>query len=307
MNAVHENFTQELDPRWRKYVVGTGRLEPTDSTLRFVVRPGASTPARTYSDAQIDDYQGLPRRRFPWRPPLRLSVRARFSHPAAAGSCTGGGLQGTAGFGFWNDPFLMTGVPGARVPTLPRAVWFFYGSPPSNMKLDLQTPGCGWKAATVDALRPAALLLAPSAPLAVLLMNVPLLYRALWPPIQRALKVREAMVNGPDARTGVADFDRASGSMSAVSAPFAMTEWHTYVVDWGVDRACFTVDGTPVLTGAPSPRGPLGFVMWLDNQYMVAKPWGRLGWGLLDVPDRQWMEVDWLAIEPGAGGSDARV
>jgi hypothetical protein len=37
--------------------------------------------------------------------------------------------------------------------------------------------------------------------------------------------------------------------------------------------------------------------MWLDNQYMVVTPWGRLGWGLLDVPSRQWMEVDWLAIE----------
>jgi hypothetical protein len=21
-------------------------------------------------------------------------------------------------------------------------------------------------------------------------------------------------------------------------------------------------------------------------------PWGRVGWGLLDVPGRQWMEVD---------------
>jgi hypothetical protein len=39
--------------------------------------------------------------------------------------------------------------------------------------------------------------------------------------------------------------------------------------------------------------------MWLDNQYMVVTPWGRLGWGLLEVPDQQWMEVDWLEIEPG--------
>jgi hypothetical protein len=51
---------------------------------------------------------------------------------------------------------------------------------------------------------------------------------------------------------------------------------------------------------APSPRGPLGFVMWLDNQYMVVTPWGRLGWGLLDEPGCQWMEVDWLAVEPGS-------
>ena len=103
-------------------------------------------------------------------------MRARFSHPANE-------LRGTAGFGFWNDPFMMTG---ARIPTLPRAIWFFYGSPPSNIKLDRHAPGHGWKAATIDALRPAAFLLAPLAPLAVPLMNLPSLYRRLWPFIQRA-------------------------------------------------------------------------------------------------------------------------
>ena len=77
-----------------------------------------------------------------------------------------------------------------------------------------------------------------------------------------------------------------------------MTAWHTYVVEWGERRARFSVDGEPVLEDAPSPHGPLGFVMWLDNQYMVATPQGRFGWGLLDVPGRQWMEVDSLTIEP---------
>jgi len=285
---TYEDFSAKLDPCWQRYVVGDGTLEPTGSTLRFVI---ADATSHKYSDTQIDDYQGLPRRRFPWRPPLRLTVRARFSHPAGDGSMgpvlspssllgvnSAKGLttrlRGTAGFGFWNDPFLMTG---ARMPTLPRAIWFFYSSPPSNMKLDLQTPGHGWKAATIDGLRPIALLLAPLAPPAVLLMNLHPLYRALWPPVQRALNVGEATVEAE------------------------MTEWHTYVIEWGVDRACFSVDGELVLENAPSPRGPLGFVTWLDNQYMVVTPWGRLGWGLLDVPGRQWMEIDWLAIEPEAG------
>lgn len=285
MKTIYEDFTAEIAPHWRRYIVGAGALEPTGSTLRFVT---ADTTSRRYSDAQVDDYQGLPRRRFPWRPPLRLTVRARFSHPAGDGSAgpvlsacpeprrreaegLTTGLRGTAGFGFWNDPFMMTG---ARFPTLPRALWFFYGSPPSNMKLDLQTPGHGWKAATIDALRPAALLLAPLAPLAMLLMNLRPLYRALWPPIQRALNVREATVEAE------------------------MTEWHTYIIEWGTERARFSVDGKAVLEDAPSPQGALGLVMWLDNQYMVVTPWGRLRWGLLEAPGRQWMEVDWLAIEP---------
>jgi hypothetical protein len=262
MKAVHKGFWSTLDPRWNRHFVGVGTLDSTDSTLRFVL---AGATRRTYSDAQIDDYQGLPRRRFPWRPPLRMAVRARFSHPA-------GELKGTAGFGFWNDPFMMTG---ARMPALPRALWFFYGSPPSNLKLDLQTPGDGWKAATIDALRPIALLLAPLAPLAVVLMNVPPLCRILWPPIQRAINVREAVVEAE------------------------MTQWHTYILEWGLERTRFCVDDEPVLEDAPSPRGSLGFVMWLDNQYMVVTPQGRFRWGLLDVPNRQWMEIERLAIDPG--------
>jgi hypothetical protein len=77
-----------------------------------------------------------------------------------------------------------------------------------------------------------------------------------------------------------------------------MTQWHTYVINWDLGHATFSIDGRPVLENAPSPRGPLGFVMWLDNQYMIVKPWGRFGWGLLEAPGRQWLEVDRLLIEP---------
>jgi hypothetical protein len=264
--VTFDDFTPEPSPRWQHFVVGGGALEPTGSTLRFVT-VGAN--AHQYANAQIDDYQGLPRRRFLWHPPLRLTVRARFCHPAAAR------LEGTAGFGFWNDPFLMTG---ARMPALPRAAWFFYASPPSNIKLDLPTPGWGWKAATIDAQRPISLLLALAGPAAMLLMNLRPLYRILWPPIQRAINVREALL----------------------SDALDMAEWHTYALDWRAERTCFSIDGERVLE-APSPRGPLGLVVWLDNQYLIATPWGRLRRGLLDIPNRQWMELDALSVEPAQG------
>ena len=262
MKTISENFTSKLNPHWNHFLRGSATLEPTTHTLRFV---NHDTSSRQYTDAQIDDYQGLPRRRFPWRRPLTMSVRARFSHPS-------GKLSGTAGFGFWNDPFMMTGK---RLPTLPRALWFFYASPPSNMKLDLHTPGWGWKAATIDAARWPFFLLLPTAPLAVPLMNVRRLYRVLWPLGQRAIGVSEAPVE------------------------VEMTAWHTYIIEWGAKTVRFYVDDELMLETGTSPRGRMGFVMWLDNQYAVVTPWGRLGYGLLDAPGRQWMEVDKLLIEPG--------
>jgi hypothetical protein len=262
---LSDNFHPAPKPDWRRPVKGAAALEPSGDTLRFVL-DGATR--RHYSNAQIDDYQDLPRRRFPWNPPLRLTVRARFSHPASR-------LLGTAGFGFWNDPFVMTG---GRLPWLPRAVWFFFASPPANMKLDPGVPGYGWKAATIDAPRPAALPLALLALPAVLLMNIPALYRILWPPIQRAVNIGEALV------------------------PAEMTDWHTYVLDWGRDRARFFVDPAPgpleePFLEAPSPRGPQGLVLWVDNQYLVITPQGRFRWGVLDVPQRQWLEVDHVTVE----------
>jgi hypothetical protein len=264
MQNVNEDFSPYPASSWQRHVVGNGTLEPTGTTLRLV---NSDTSDRRYTNAQIDDYQGMARGRFLWRPPLRLSVQARFSH---AEDHAPSGLSGTAGFGFWNDPFLMTSK---RTPILPRAIWFFYASPPSNIKLDPGTPGSGWKAATIDTLRPTALLLAPIAPVMALLMNLRPLYRAFWPPIQRALRIQEAKVD------------------------VHMTEWHTYVIHWETHQASFSVDDKTVMQSAPSPQGPLGFVMWLDNQYMVVTPWGRFGWGLLSAPGRQWMEVDWLSIE----------
>jgi hypothetical protein len=251
--------------RWQRLETGGGRLEAAEAGLRMVT---ADTTERRYADAQIDDTQGRARRDFLWRPPLTLTVRARFSHDASQ-TAGDGGLRGTAGFGFWNDPFLMTGW---RIPIPPRALWFFYASPPSDMALYSTVPGFGWKAATIDALRPGAAALALTAPLSVPLMNIGRVYRAFWPAAQRVLGIREAEVPG------------------------RMTGWHTYTIEWGEDRARFDVDDRMILECATAPAGPLGLVIWLDNQYLVATPCGRLRYGLLATPGEQWLELEWVEI-----------
>lgn len=241
--------------------VGEAIVLPVESGVRLVVRRGH---ARLYSNAQLDDYAGRPRSAFANRPPLTLALRARFSHDGWAGPSHG--LQGTAGFGFWNDPFMMTDP---RPPMLPSALWFFFASPPSDMKLAADVPGHGWKAATIDARRASATGAILAAPLLAPFMRFAPVYRRAWPPIQRRLAIAEALVPG------------------------AMTDWRRYAIEWGSgprhDRTRFLVDGV-LLLEAPAPRGPLGLVIWCDNQYMIVQPWGRLAHGLLATGE-QWLEV----------------
>jgi hypothetical protein len=252
---------------WQYMMRDRGTIETLPGGCRLV-EEGAT--ARVYSNAQLDDYQGRRRRDFLWRPPLTLTVRARFSHRAAClEPAAESGLLGTAGFGFWNDPFMMTG---RRPPALPRALWFFYASPPSDMKLDLRTPGWGWKAATIDAARWPVRLSLPLAPLVVPLMRIGSFYRHTWPRVQRLLNVCEARV--------------------AVS----MTEYHTYTIEWHRRQAKFGVDGQTVLSCDRVPRGPLGLVIWIDNQYLVATPQGHFRYGLLEMPYRQWLELSEVDI-----------
>lgn len=255
----HYTFPPAEPSLWQTNLTGGGFLSPTDDGLRLCIGP---TTQGRYANAQLDDYEALARRHFPWRPPLKLTVRARFSHPA-------GELRGTAGFGFWNDPFGMTG---SRWPTLPRAIWFFFNGVDAPMRLARETPGYGWRAATIDAWRAPFLLLAPTTPVAMLLMRWRWLYERLWPLAQWAMGVREALVDAD------------------------LTAWRTYELVWGLEKATFLVDGVCVLTCAP-PRGPLGLVLWMDNQGIDFAPWRLPRHLLLTTAREQWLELAWAKIE----------
>jgi hypothetical protein len=75
-------------------------------------------------------------------------------------------------------------------------------------------------------------------------------------------------------------------------------EWHEYGLDWQSANARFYVDGAMVLSVPDPPRGPLGFVAWIDNQYAVVTPRGRVGSGTL-ASAPEWLDIDWLRIVPG--------
>ena len=234
---------------FKPFLTGRGQLDGTRLVL-----PTASH--ERYSDAQLDDYGFPPPRSFPHRPPFSLSMRARFSSQRIAG---------TAGFGLWNHPF----APNGGWPRLPRALWFFYASPPSNMQLALDVPGFGWKAAAIDATRPSAWALIPFAPLSLLLNRSARLYRRTWPIVQRGLRIAE--------RPLPLDL---------------MSDWHMYSIEWETNRARLSVDGEIVLETSRPPLGSMGFVIWIDNQFAVVTPTGTLRFGLLDVAEPQWLEVE---------------
>lgn len=276
VSDVNERFREGLSARWTRITPNGGTLETSPNGLRLALPDGAL--AGVYSDAQIDDYGTLPPSRFPWRPPLHLEIHARASHPAHPAQKLSPDLlehqqwlRGTAGFGFWNYPFSLTGA----VLRLPEAIWFFAASPPSNMALMPGSPGWGWKAQVVHAHRAGAVLaVAPTAA------------AVAWARISR--------------REGLAGrwVQRLSGTREApISAN--LREWHSYTIDWHPDRARFTVDGAEVLSVADPPRGPLGFVAWIDNQYAIATPRGEFRFGTI-ATGPEWLEIESLHILPGA-------
>jgi len=243
-------------------LIHSGRCEHEGELIRLSVPP---TSNHIYTNAQLYNYHGLHRSRFPNQPPLKLTLRARASHPAPLG---------TLGFGFWNDPFMLSG---GGVLAAPNTVWFFYASPPSDMALAEGVPGWGWKAATLNAGQVPSLLLAPAALAAIALTRLPGLGRPVMTAARRVVQAHEALLSD-----------------------VALTDWHDYELDWQTDSAVFRVDGVERLRSPAPPRGPLGFVTWIDNQYAIASRTGKFGFGLCATNEEQWLELEGLTLG-GAG------
>lgn len=235
--------------------IGAGNVT-RDGTGYHLHVPAQSAAA--YHDAQITTYDD--HHDFAQSPPLTMRVRAYAPQP----------IRGTAGFGFWNHPF----APNERRLRLPRAAWFFYGSPPNDMPLAKDVPGHGWKCATIDATRAAFLALVPLALPGFLLMRVPALYRRLWPVGQAALGVSEHALDE---------------SLLATS--------HEYALHWSPDGVRFDVDGATIHHAPVRLRGPLGFIAWIDNQYAVVTPQGRFRFGLVDVPAAQSLMIESITLD----------
>jgi len=250
-----------MNPELHLLLAHDGRVE--DKSLgdwHLAIGAGA---AGQYRLAQIDDYHHLPRPAFRWRSPLTLELRARVSAPE---------IPGTWGFGFWNDPFAATfGARGTarRLPALPNAAWFFFASPPNYLALHDDHPAQGMLAGTFGSL-----------PIPPLFLSVGLLFAPLlaWRPTARLLR--------KIARLPIRE--------AAVALDIDVVAWHTYRIDWQPQRVEFAIDGATCFKTRVSPRGPLGLVIWIDNQFAAFGPDGRLRFGTLANPEPAWMEIERL-------------
>ena len=249
----------ELKPRLTK----NARAErPSETAWRLEIPPG---PAGAYRLAQLDDYSALGRRKFPWWHPVRLSLRARASQAA---------LPGTWGFGFWNDPFSLSigfGGGARRFPALPNAAWFFFASPENYLSLRDELPASGNLAATFRSSLIPTPLLAPVALLAPFLA---------LPPAARLLR-----------RLG-----RGFVRQSAAGLALDVTAWHRYEIEWTHQQVAFRLDDRLVFQTEVIPHGPLGLIIWIDNQYAALPPHGRVRYGTLAHSASAWIEIDQLEV-----------
>jgi hypothetical protein len=241
----------------RTRVVAGGKVLQTSARGWRLEIPSGTSGA--YRLAQLDDYDNLSREVFPWRPPVKISLKGRASARS---------ILGTWGFGLWNDPFGRTLVKGTqvRLPTLPNAAWYFFASPPNYLSLRDDLPARGQLAATFQS---------PARLPAGLIVNLPLLPLIFLPPVGRWLRNLAGRYIQQDT-TGL-ELDP--------------TAWHAYEIDWQLEKVIFRLDGHKILDTSVNPGGPLGLVIWVDNQYASLPPDGRLGYGTLASQEAAWIEV----------------
>lgn len=245
---------------------GSGQVELLPGGGRRLSIPAGT--GRQYRLAQLDDTRDPLRRNFNWQPPCTLTLRARVSDPD---------LPGTWGFGLWNDPFsasLGLGGGSRKLPALPNAAWFFHASPANALSLRDDLPANGFLAAVFSSRNLSPFLYSSA------VLTTPLL---VWRVTARLL--RQA------ARRWIQE--------NSTRLNCDPTAWHDYRLDWRLNGVSFQVAGQTILESALAPRGRLGLVIWIDNQFAAFRPDGSLKYGVQENPTSAWLEIADVNIETG--------
>lgn len=241
--TITDTFKPTINNYWNQLLTGGGLIKNNTSHLKIGFK---SARAGTYTDAQLDDYTMFARSKYPWKAPLRMTVKAKFDFFDKRQNKSNT-FQGTAGFGFWNNPFSVTGAYYA----LPEAIWFFYTSSKSCMAFS-QNDDYGWKAQVVHSLK-----------LSNILYFFPTAFAVLFARLTKNTRFASKWIK------------RFSG-IEETSLEIAMDQWHEYKLEWKKNQAKFYVDDKMIMMTNNPPTRPLGFVLWVDNQYAVVTPTGKM-------------------------------
>ena len=253
---IDDRFERGASAYWVRFATGHADIEHAPGVLRFVEE---SAEEGKLSDAEIGDYRAVPKSKLPWTPPTRLTVRARFSQNA-------GKILGTAGFGFWNDPFDWVG--NADAP--PNALWFLYVSPQSDFAFAPDVRGNGWKAASLNGGSANTLTMA----VGNFLFRLPGMNQLVFRLAQTRIAAHEMILDD-----------------------VAFADWHTYRIDWLAREAVFFVDDAEIFRAPNPPTVPMGFVAWIDNNCMAAGVGREFAFSRLRIDQRQWLELSQIRIE----------
>lgn len=260
-NIVIDNFVPNINKYWNQLTCGGGIIRKKGYKLQLGFDKATED---LYTDAQLDDYTMYSRRKYPWSPPLKLTVRAKFTFSNKGK----GSFQGTAGFGFWNNPFSVNGT----IYAIPESIWFFYASSRSYMILQRGSKGSGWKAQVVHAIKP-----------------INFLYffpTALFVMISKFTNNRTLALYWIEKFSGTREVELNS----------TMDEWHTYSLIWQKHKAEFFIDKKKVMETKEPPSAPLGFVIWVDNQFSVISTKGSVKFGKTGS-ESIFLEVSLINIE----------
>lgn len=261
---IKDHFTNGITTYWNQLCGGGGAIKMYKSVVRLGFDKAKSNH---YSDAQLDDYTMLSRQNYRWKAPLKMTARARFVFSDKKEN-ESGDFQGTAGFGFWNNPFTVDG----GVHALPESIWFFYASSNSKMVLSRKGKGNGWKTQVIHSMKWGNLINFIPTAIAVLLARLTNITNCALYWIEKFTGVEESILRQD------------------------MGSWHTYKIEWEKKNAKFYIDGVKVMITKRPPSQPLGFVAWVDNQYSVITPGGLVKFGTTDSKGLV-LEIDSVDIE----------
>jgi hypothetical protein len=212
-----------------------------------------------YHNAQVDDYRHLKRSDFKNTEGLSLEAEIRWSHETPLG---------TSGIGFWNDPFMMTGW---RWPSLPVVAWFLITGKDSEMKVG-EAEGSGLKAQVIDADHLGFLWRLP------IFLLAPLIGRFIW---------KRSFLNtfSKGIRLSERRLEEKAGS------------WRHLSLNWKKSGLELSLDGKKVLSHPQPLRGPLGLVIWQDNQWLKFDPTKGIRWGTSSPVESQSMAIRNLVLK----------